>query len=327
MTAPLLIGLATGLVSALLFAQASTGTMLGLFVLFFLSPLPVAIAGLGWGWVAAATAAIVGATAVAIVGTGRAALFHLLTLGAPTALMSYLLLLSRVAGPQPAPDQPPPLEWYPIGRVITWAAAWAGILSVLAVLATASDIATLKTEVRGTIDRMVGAGLPVPGGGPNTKLGEAELATLTDLMVATMPGIIASAWMSIATLNLWLAGLIVRASGRLTRPWPDLPALTLPRIFPLLFGVAVLATFLPGFPGLLASGVASALFFPYVLVGLAILHFVTRGSAIRGPLLAAVYTGLVLFNPVSGLLLALIGIAEPISPLKRRWPQAGAPTT
>jgi hypothetical protein len=321
MTAPILIGIATGFVSALLFAQASTGTALGLFVLFFLSPLPVAIAGLGWGWISAAVAAVIGAVTIGVVGTERAALFHALALGVPTAIFSYLLLLSREIGPPERPGDPPALEWYPVGRVIMFVALWGGALSVAAILTTATDIPTLKAEVRETIDRMVGAGVPVPTGAPASSLGPAELSALTDLMTASMPGIIASAWMAIATLNIWLAGHITRASGRLVRPWPDLPAIMLPRIFPLLFAGAILATFLPGYTGLLASGVASALFFPYVLIGLAILHYVTRGTAFRGPLLAAVYASLVLFNPISGLIIALIGIAEPISPLKRRWPQ------
>ena len=319
----LLVAIGTGLVSALLFAQASTGTLLGLFVLFFLSPLPVAIAGLGWGWAAAVVSAVVGAGAIGIVGSERAALFHALALGLPAAGASYLLLLSRVAGPPAGPGVAPPLEWYPIGRIVMWAAVYAGALSIAAILATAGDLPSLKAAIRETVERMAGTGVPVPapgtqGGGT---LGEPEIAALVDIMTATMPGVIATAWMTIATLNLWLAGHVVRASGRLNRPWPDLPSLTLPKPFPLLFAATIAATFVPGFTGLLASGVASALFFAYVLVGLAVLHIVTRGSTFRGMLLSAVYLSLVLFNPVSGLVVALIGIAEPISPIRRSWPR------
>lgn len=334
MTGPLLIGIATGLVSALLFAQASTGTVLGLFVLFFLSPLPVAIAGLGWGWMSAAVAAVVAAAAVALVGTGRAAIFHVAALGAPTAVLSYLLLLSRAVpahatgADAPNPHQPH-LEWYPLGRIVMFAALWAGVLSVMAVLSTASDIDGLKAILRTTIERLVRSGMPLPPGSPSSTIGDREISALADFMALTMPGVIASAWMTIATLNLWLAGHVTRASGRLIRPWPDLATLQLPRFFPVLFAASIVATFMPGFTGVLASGFASALFFPYLLVGLAILHFVTRGSPLRGPLLAGVYMALVLFNPISGLLIALIGIAEPISPLKRRWPSSapGGPPT
>jgi len=325
MTAGLLIGIATGLVSAVLFAQASTGTVLGLFVLFFLSPLPVAIAGLGWGWTSAAIAAAVGALAVAFVGTGRAAFVHLLTLGAPTAIFSYLLLLSRPIGAPSTAGGPPPIEWYPVGRVVMWISLWAAGLSIVAMLTTATNVAALKGEVRETITRMVEVGIPLPGKGGASKLGDAEIAALTDFMTATLPGVIASVWMAIATLNLWLAGVAVRASGRLLRPWPDLSTLAVPAAFPLLFGGAIAATFLPGMTGLLASGVASAFLFAYLLVGLAILHFVTRGTSFRGPLLGGIYLALILFNPLSGLLVALIGVAEPVSPLRRRKPPSSTP--
>jgi len=325
MTAGLLIGIATGLVSALLFAQASTGTVLGLFVLFFLSPLPVAIAGLGWGWTSAAVAAAVGSLAVAFVGTGRAGFVHLLTLGAPTAIFSYLLLLSRPIEPLATPGAATRIEWYPVGRVVMWISLWAAGLSAIAVLTTATDVPALKSEVRQTIARMVDVGIALPGKPGPGKLGDAEIAALTEFMTATLPGVIASVWMTIATLNLWLAGFAVRASGRLMRPWPELATLAVPSGFPLLFGGAIAATFLPGMAGLLASGAASAFLFAYLLVGLAILHFVTRGKSFRVPLLGGIYLSLILFNPLSGLIVALIGVAEPVSPLRRRQPPGPMP--
>jgi hypothetical protein len=76
---------------------------------------------------------------------------------------------------------------------------------------------------------------------------------------------------------------------------------------------------------LLASGVAAAFLFAYLLVGLAILHFVTRGYSFRVPLLGGLYAALILFNPLSGLIIALIGVAEPVSPLNRRSSRSTTP--
>ena len=66
----ILAGLGAGLVSALLFASATAGTLISVLVLFALSPMPVAIAGLGWGWGSAGVAAITGAAAVWLMGSG-----------------------------------------------------------------------------------------------------------------------------------------------------------------------------------------------------------------------------------------------------------------
>ena len=88
----------------------------------------------------------------------------------------------------------------------------------------------------------------------------------------------------------------------------------------LAFGIAVAASFIPGYPGLIASGFASAFVFAFMLVGLAIIHSVTRGMGARGFILGAVYGALLVLNPFSGLAIATIGLAEPVSPLRRKPP-------
>lgn len=310
----LLIGLGAGLASAVLFASASSGTVLGVLVLFFLSPLPVGIAGLGWGWMAAAVAAIVGCILVAILGTDRAALFYALALGLPTAAMSYLVMLNRPLGP--ASGGAGTVEWYPIGRLLLWAAFWGGCLAATALLATASDIEGLRSVLKSAFERFLADGGALPGL-QGEGLDENELNVFVGLMVISFAGAIATLWMTVAILNLWVAGHVTRISGRLRRPWPDLTGIELPRRVPIAFAAAVAATFLPGLTGLIASGFASAILFAYMLVGLAIVHRLTRGMATRPLVLAAVYAALLFLSPFSNLLLALAGIAEPFSPWRR----------
>ena len=138
-------------------------------------------------------------------------------------------------------------------------------------------------------------------------------------MTQSFAAAVASFWMVVACLNLWLGGLIPHASGRLARPWPNLTELALPRIAPLVFAAAIALSFLPGYPGLIASGFGSAMFFAYLLVGLAIIHNLTQASAARPFILFAVYFALVALNPFSGIVVSMIGIAEPISPLRRSF--------
>jgi hypothetical protein len=327
MPVSLLMGFGAGLVSGALFASASTGTLLGLFVLFLLSPLPVAIAGLGWGWTTATVAAAAGAILVAIAGLPRAAVLYAVAVGLPTVVLVYLTLLNRTV-PVAQPGGPDPgIVWYPLGRIVTAAAVWAGVLGVLALLATARDIEGLRAVLRETFEQVFFNRMLVPQGG-EPGIGENEVAAFTDLMVMSFAGAVAAMWMAIALLNLWLAGVVTRASGRLVRPWPDLSALTLPRSLTAAFALAIALTFLlPGYAGLMASGFASAFMFAFMLVGLAIIHSVTRGHGLRPAILGAIYLALVVFNPFSGLILGMVGLAEPISPLRRRLPSAAPPPT
>lgn len=313
----LLIGLGAGVVSAMLFASASTGTALGLFVLLFLSPLPVSVAGLGWGWRAAAIAAVAGAVTVAVVGNARGGLFHLLALGAPTAVLSYLALLNRHVASSAGTAA---TEWYPTGRIIAVASLIAGGLAALALLTTATDIEALRIELRSTFDKVFVRNMPLPTG-QTAPLSEEQLNGIASFLIATFAPALATMWMAIAMLNLWLAGLVVAKSDRLVRPWPDLCDIRMPPAMPLGFALAIAASFLPGVAGLIAGGFASAMLMAYMLVGLAIIHHITRGYNLRPMLLSGIYAALFLFYLFVGPVIALIGLSEPFSPLRRPPPQ------
>jgi hypothetical protein len=92
----------------------------------------------------------------------------------------------------------------------------------------------------------------------------------------------------------------------------------------LVFAVALAASFLPGLPGLLATGLAGALLFAYVLQGLAVIHVYSRGVPLRGLMLATVYLGILLLGWVA-LVVAIVGLAEPLLGLRRRANPGGQP--
>jgi hypothetical protein len=313
MNTALLVGVGAGIVSAALYASAWTGTVLGIFVLFFLSPMPVSIAGLGWGWGAAAVAAVVGALTVGTTGGLRSGLVYLLALGAPSAVFSYLALLNRE-------DQDGYTQWYPVGRIVAWATAFAGLLAAGAILGIATDIESLRASLQQMLDRMLVLDGTGPGG---TSMTAEQKAGFAALMTALLPWAMATTWFTVAILNLWAAAHVVMRSGRLARPWPDLSETTLPPGMALAFAGTVAASLLGDMTGLIASGFASAFVFAFMLVGLGILHRLTRGSVIRPVLLSLVYAGLMFLSPFSSLLVALIGLAEPL--LRGRVPPGQPP--
>ena len=152
-----------------------------------------------------------------------------------------------------------------------------------------------------------------------TASGFVRITTLILLTAA-----FAIVWLTVSLFNLWMAGLIVDASGRALRPWPNLHSLELPNGLVLIFAVALAASFLPGLPGLLATGLAGALLFAYVLQGLAVIHVYSQGVPLRGLLLTTVYLGILLLGWVA-IVVAIVGLAEPLLGLRQRANPGGQP--
>jgi hypothetical protein len=153
------------------------------------------------------------------------------------------------------------------------------------------------------------------------------IASLSSVLARALPAAFAVIWLTITLFNLWMAALIVDASGRALRPWPDLQGFELPNVLVPIFAGALAASFLPGLPGLLATGLAGALLFAYVLQGLAVIHVYSRGVPFRSILLAAVYLGILLLGWIA-LVVAILGLAEPLLGLRRRGrpPKSGGIT-
>jgi len=312
----LLIGAGAGLVSAALFASAATAAALA-GILFYLSPLPLCLAGLGWGRSAALIGALAGTVVMAATLGPAAAFVFSLTIAAPIAVLVHLLLLSRPTGPDAAPGA---LEWYPPGRLVGWAAVLAGLLAGLLVLYLGPD----AESYRHSIDLMLSAeNLKVldPDGSVFTP---ETIENLKVVFAKGLPAAFAIVWLTIVLFNLWLAGIIVASSGRSLRPWPRLQDLELPNMFVAVFAVAILASFIPGLIGLLATGFAGAMLFAYVLQGLAVIHVYSRGVPLRILLLTVVYLGILLLGWVA-ILVAILGLGEPLFGLRARSVQGGQP--
>ncbi len=311
MPTSLLIGAGSGLVSAALFASAATATALA-GVLFYLAPLPLCLAGLGWGSTAALVSAIAGTAIVAASLGPVTAAIYALSIAAPTALLAHLALLSRplvTANGEVTQGR----EWYPPGRLVGWAALIAGALAAVLALVIGYDQDSYKEMIRQMLEHSALKDLDRDG----TLFTEETLAGMSAMIARALPAAFAIVWLTITLFNLWMAGVIVNASGRALRPWPDLQALDLPNALVLVFAAALLASFVPGLPGLVATGVAGALFFAFVLQGLAVIHAYSRGVAFRPLLLVAVYLGILLLGWVA-IIVAIIGLGEPVFRLRER---------
>jgi hypothetical protein len=306
-----LIGLGAGATSALLFASVLSGSIASV-ALFYLAPLPIMIAAMGWShWagLAAAVAAAVGLT-LAFGGTFFFLAF-LLSVGLPAWWLGYLALLARPAGPAGE------LEWYPPGRLVLWAAILGALVILVALSQFGGDEATIQTSLRNAFDRMFRAQMQIPAGETLTIPGLSDPNRLIDVLVIVLPP--AAAVLSTVTqlLNLWLAGRIVKISGRLKRPWPDLATMRFPPATPVLLAAAVAGSFLPGVAGLAATLPAASLLLAYAALGFAVLHGITRHLNSRAILLFGIYSAVLIFGwPV--LLMTLLGLIDSALDLRKR---------
>jgi hypothetical protein len=212
------------------------------------------------------------------------------------------------------------IEWYPPGRLVGWAALIAGLLAGLLVLFLGYDQESYGQSIREILSHSALKDLDRDG----TFFTEENIGNISGLIARALPAAFAVVWLTITLFNLWIAGIIVDASGRALRPWPDLHALEIPNAFLLIFAASLAASFLPGLPGLLATGLAGALLFAYTLQGLAVIHVYSQGMPLRGLLLATVYLTILLLGWVA-ILVAIIGLAEPSLGLRQRAARGGQP--
>ena len=109
----IMIGVGAGLVSALLFATVIRGS-LAAFLLFYLTPLPVAIVALGWEHRCGLVASLAGAIAVGLIFGPLSGLWFALSSALPIWWLSYLALLAQEGAQFAGPSQfPPPSQFGP----------------------------------------------------------------------------------------------------------------------------------------------------------------------------------------------------------------------
>jgi hypothetical protein len=251
------------------------------------------IAALGWSHLAGLIAA---ASATAVVGI----LSGVFLIAVPVIAfgawwLGYLAMLARPAtnGGGDA------LEWYPVGRLVLWAAVIGTLIVAAAVPNFGMDQESLQAALRKTYERIL-----------------RDQALIDVLVVAVPPA--AAIFSTITSLfNLWLAARVVKISGRLKRPWPDLAALVLPPSSSALLAAAIAGSFLPDLAGVLSGVFAASLLMAFAILGFAVLHAITRGMNARLVMLTGLYAAAAVFGwPV--LAVALLGLAESILNIRSR---------
>jgi hypothetical protein len=243
---------------------------------------------------------------------------YFLAVGLPAALVAYLAYLSR-----PAPDDEGEgkREWYPLGRLLAALSLYAGALPVIALPWIGGSFEAVRPMATDMLRAIVKHSDELRLKPPS----DAQIDVMADTAVAVAPAALAIYWLLIMMPNLYLAGRIAGASGRLGRDWPDLPGFAYPTGFSLLLGLAVAASFAPGAVGIAGASYTGALMFAHLLAGLALVHFLAQRGARW--LLWGTYAGLLFLpQPYGAILVTIAGLIEQILRLKQRL-RAPPPST
>ena len=318
MIAIVLIGLAAGCASALMFASIISGALISL-LLFYLAPLPLMVAALGWGPIAATVGGIIAASGLGVIFGLPYCIAFVVTVALPAWWLAHLALLGRpldnpAAGNGAAPAAPQ-LEWYPVGRILLWIAGFAALSTMAALLTLGTDAASITGALKRGLLRILG---------PREAASTGESEQWIDALVTIAPAAAAIVAMMTLTLNLWLAAKITATSGRLQRPWPDLKAAALPPMTLAALCVAIAFGFAGGLLAILAQILTAALMIAYALTGFAVLHTLTLALKSRALWLSAAYAIVVVFGwPV--LAMVVLGLADAIFGLRQRYLQRRPP--
>lgn len=298
----ILISLASGAAAALLFASVASGSLFSV-VLFYLAPLPIMMAAIGWSHLAGLLAAVIASATLGLVLGEFFFIAFLIGVGLPAWWLGYLALMARPG------SEPGHLDWYPVGRLVLWTSIVGALIVTIAVPSFGLDAESFQTSLSGAFERIIRSQTQTPAGTPLEIPGMSDPKRLIDFLVVAIPPTAAVLATLTNLINLWLAARIVKVSGRLRRPWPDLAGMSFPPAAPIMLAAAIAGSFLPGILGIVAGVFTASLLMAYGVLGFAVLHTITAGRGGRAFILSAAYAAVGLLGwPI--LIMTLLGLAD-----------------
>jgi Predicted membrane protein (DUF2232) len=238
--------------------------------------------------------------------------------GVPAWWLSYLAMLARPAAATTGGGQGnTALEWYPAGRLVMWAAILAALVVIVAIPNFGLDAESFRAGLHDGLARMLRMQTDTPAGGPIELPGGTDPERFVNFLVAVIPATAAVLATLTSLFNLWLAGRVVKFSGRLTRPWPELSTMRFPPLLTGLLAIAIALSFTNGLVGILANVVSASLLMAYGVLGFAVLHAITQGMNARSFILAGTYIAVLMVGWLV-LALCLLGLVDAAIDLRAR---------
>ena len=304
----IIIAIICGLTAALLFLSPLSLGSMGLMMSSF-TALPLFVVVLGFGTKIGIISGVVAAAVVALFMGPIGALSVLGATLAPALWIGHSAGLSR--------DDSGTQEWFPLSQILFRLMIISALIVIILGIATGYSRQWAIEQSTALIGQMLqlqgdAADSAVFVDAQTIEMRATDIATLIPIM---MPVSI----LLLMVVNLRLAERIARHLNWLLRPREDLPSkVSLPTMACGIFAAAVAASFVPNDIALVAQAVAGAFGGGFAIVGLASIHFVSRGFAARPFLLPLVYVVL-LFSRFIAPVFSLLGVAETLFHLRARF--------
>jgi len=313
MMALVLIALAAGAASAAMFAAVVSGEPISI-ILFCLAPLPLMAAAIGWGSFCVSLGGIAATICIGLIFGPLPSLIFAVAVALPAWWLGHLALLGRhpastglaasTAGPAESE-----IEWYPVGRILPWIAAFAALTMIAALLTLGPNVDDTMGALRDHLQRFLKAAYPELSG---------EIDQQIDMFVAAA---LAASTMVLTTalaFNLWLSAKLTAISGRLCRPWPDIMSVQLPPMTLVALCITIAFCFAEGLTATLARIVTASLAMTYALAGFAVLHTLTLALKSRPFWLGLTYAVVLVIGwPV--IAVATLGLVDAVFGVRERF--------
>jgi hypothetical protein len=294
--------LVAGLGSAVLYAAALDGSMVGI-VLAYTAMLPLFLIGLSFGNRAIVVAATAASIAIVLFGGIVPGLIFGVSHGLPTCAVTILALHNRKWTDGN-------LYWYPAGRLLMALSLWSGALIAIVGFAFWLFASGFADGVEQFLQAM--AQTFAQAGNVTVNSSAFEQVTIV------LPGVVALSWMLMATVNGLLAQTVLRRLGKNLRPSLRLAEVKISGPWIGTFVVSVLGGLLiPGDVGFSATNIAIVMAYPLFLQGLSVIHSVIHHWG-GGPLAVGLFYALLIFMGWLALAVVALGLAEPVVRLRTR---------
>ncbi len=305
MSRPLITALAAGVLGGLMIAAPGLLGPAGI-ALFLFALVPTFAVGLSQGLPGALYAFAAATVTTAAVGKPLLAVGYVVLFAVPQAWLTRQALLSR--------DTEVGVQWYPAGRLLAWLIGIAAVFVAAAMLLFAGTegglVGSLENDFHQALTSMAGLG-PWP-------LSSAEIGRLAPELAAIAPAALANLWILLMVGNGILAQALVVRGGHNLRPTAPFAELELPPGLMYALGAVLVLSLVPGAFGFLGKTVVAVVTVAYFILGLALIHAVTRDVTARRAYLIATYLLIAILQWLT-VVVILLGLAEQVFRLRKRF--------
>ncbi len=316
------MGASRGLLFALIGGIASAILSIGSF-----GSAPILAMGLHLGSAFAGISAGIAALLILLNFNGLSALFFIVGTGFPALLIVHQALISH---PGTAPNT---VDWYPPGKILGWLTAYAmlilGCIAIYFAFSNDGLVAVSHNYLNEFFGQVLNQSHSNFRSDTERDLVKGILTVATNRMAPLLSGFLLSIYLLMAIANATITQGILNRAGLSLRPSPSYITMELPRWLSGAMAAALVVAFLPGTIGILGQNAVMVLSIPFLLLGLTVIHTLSRRTPNPGMVLVAIYLALfllvALFNislPILPLLI-LLGIVEQWTSLRQRFTAPG----